>query len=237
MGPVNPAYRWAAQAAERNLTMKKKLETLTPGTLFPYAGRDFIVLDEKDGGILVLEHQSQESMPFTSADRDVANMNDFRTSSIREYLNGDYYADLLENGADESNILDLTIDLKATDGTRAYGYDTCKVGLLTLEQYGKYKEIIPLNEDDWWWLATPWTTRWLRSPNTSSATYACYVRTSGASNYNYCSFSYGIRPALVLSSSLLVSVEPDENETAELDAYSTKALANELARRLNVDDA
>ena len=43
-----------------------------------------------------------------------------------------------------------------------------------LEQYGKYKEIIPKVES-WWWLATPVWTRWLRSPNTDNTGSVWYM--------------------------------------------------------------
>ena len=45
---------------------------------------------------------------------------------------------------------------------------------------------------------------WLRSPYCSSFN-ALYVNSSGVWNYNFCSNSYGIRPALILPSTLLVS--------------------------------
>lgn len=212
-----------------------KLSALKQGGVFCYAEREFVVLDELDGGILVLEHQSHEDKPFTASGKSVDAFNDFRTSSIREYLNEDYLQALIDDGADEDVILDLTIDLKATDGTRVYGYDRCKVGLLTLEQYGKYKEIIPANEDGWWWLATPWATRWLRSPDTYSSTYAWSVSAYGDYGISSCSSSIGVRPALRLSSDLLVSLDVDELESG-LEAFSTKELADELARRLGKEE-
>ena len=47
---------------------------------------------------------------------------------------------------------------------------------------------------------------WLRSPNTDSSGHAWSVGSSGVSGNTYgCSYSYGIRPALILPSSLLVS--------------------------------
>ncbi len=49
--------------------------------------------------------------------------------------------------------------------------------------------------------ATHW---WLRSPNTTSSTYAWLVYTNGSYYNYYCSHSYGVRPALVLPTNTLV---------------------------------
>lgn len=46
---------------------------------------------------------------------------------------------------------------------------------------------------------------WLRSPSTNSAHYVWRVNTNGGCNGHYASNSYGVRPALVLPSTLLVS--------------------------------
>lgn len=46
---------------------------------------------------------------------------------------------------------------------------------------------------------------WLRSPNTNDANFVWYVYTNGVYYYGDASGSYGIRPALVLPSTLLVS--------------------------------
>lgn len=48
---------------------------------------------------------------------------------------------------------------------------------------------------------------WLRSPNTSNTNYVWYINSSGNYSYNNASKSYGIRPALILPSTLVV----DEN--------------------------
>lgn len=50
--------------------------------------------------------------------------------------------------------------------------------------------------------ATNW---WLRSPYTSYTNCAWRVGTNGSCNSHHCSLTYGVRPALVLPSSLLVS--------------------------------
>ena len=65
-----------------------------------------------------------------------------------------------------------------------------------LEQYGKYKEIIPKVEG-WWWLATPVWTRWLRSPNTNNTNNVWNVNSNGNYNNWNANNSYGVRPALM----------------------------------------
>ena len=46
---------------------------------------------------------------------------------------------------------------------------------------------------------------WLRSPYTSYGSYVWYVRTDGSSNNSWCGNSYGVRPAFILPSTLVVS--------------------------------
>ena len=87
----------------------------------------------------------------------------------------------------------------------------CTVALLTLEQYGKYKEIIP-KADDWWWLATPVWTRWLRSPRTGSTNYVWGVSSDGNYSDWGANRSLGVRPVLTFNSCLLVSWQDEESQ-------------------------
>ena len=149
-------------------------------------------------------------MPFREDEVDYkVAPNDFRDSSVRAYLEGRYTEGLVSAGAKlDEDILPMELDLKCTLGQHEYGVARVHAGLLTLEQYGKYYDIIP-KIDTPYWLVTPWKTP-SRSPNTSDTYYAWYVYSNG----HYCSWlyyaAYGVRPALTLSPSLLVSVECDE---------------------------
>jgi hypothetical protein len=49
------------------------------------------------------------------------------------------------------------------------------------------------------------TAQWTRSPNTSTTHYAWYLNAGGGFSNNYCSNTYGSRPAFTLPSSLSVS--------------------------------
>ena len=173
------------------------LGTLMPGDSFAVAGHKFVVLTKSQEEVLCISHKFVKTMAFGAS-------NDWRNSAIKGYLNGEFLESLVENGLDEDMIIPINIDLKATNGGREYGYDTCEIGLLTLEQYIRYAEYIPL-ADNWWWLATPWGTPNDRSPSINGSAVAWLVNTDGNGSSDSSSLALGIRPALVLSSSLLVS--------------------------------
>ena len=194
---------------------KMKLADVTFGKDFEIWGHTYTVLDGDDKGVFVLEADTVCEMPFR--EENVASEsapNNFWDSSVRAYLEGDYLEELVEAGAElDRDILEMELDLKCTLGQCEYGVARVHAGLLTLEQYGKYYDIIP-RIDTTYWLATPWKTP-IRSPNTNSTDYVWRVYSNGDyNNWDYY-YIYGVRPALTLSPSLLVSVERDEEEEVE----------------------
>ena len=189
-----------------------KLADIPFGKNFEVWGHAYTVLDGDDKGVLVLEVDSVCEMPFREdgAECKVA-PNDFRDSSVYQYLAETYLAELVSKGADLGrDIRMMEIDLKCTLGQHEYGTARVYAGLLTLEQYGKYYDIIP-KIDTTYWLATPWKTP-SRSPLTNGTSGVWYVYSDGVCDNNWYSYTYGVRPALTLSPSLLVSVECDEEE-------------------------
>lgn len=194
---------------------KMKLADVPFGKNFEIWGHAYTVLDGDDKGVFVLEAETVCEMPFREDEVDYkVAPNDFRDSSVRAYLEGRYTEGLVSAGAKlDEDILPMELDLKCTLGQHEYGVARVHAGLLTLEQYGKYYDIIP-RIDTTYWLATPWKTP-SRSPLTSNSSYVWYVLSNGGCNYWYCNYSIGVRPALTLSPSLLVSVECDEEEDVE----------------------
>ena len=191
-----------------------ELRKVPCGETFTAFGEEYVVLDHVDGGVLSIRKGIWKRAPF-----DRMNNSNLSEANIREDLD-DYFQLLKSNGAEDSDLLIQHVDLKATDGTRVYGYLDCTVALLTLEQYGKYKEIIP-KVDGAWWLATPVWTRWLRSPFTSDASYVWGVNSDGDYDVWYAGDSYGVRPVLTFDSCLLVSWQ-DEEEEAKPDEAAQK---------------
>ena len=205
--------------------MKKvvNLEKVPVGETFEVWNRKFTVLEKNADMVFVLAAEIETKMPFREDDEDYkVAPNDFRDSSIKKYLNGEYLNVLERDGANiREDILPLVVDLKCTLGQHEYGTDKVKAGLFTLEQYGEYYDIIP-KVDDWWYLATPWKTP-LRSPNTNNTNVVWYVFASGG-YIGYYYNTYGVRPALNLSPSLLVAwededCEEDTEEAGDWDDY------------------
>ena len=183
------------------------------GETFSVFGDKFVALDYTGGNVLAIRKEIWKTAPF-----DTGGINDLRTASITGHL-VEYFLDLCKQGASDDTIPMNMIDLKATDGSREYGTFGMRVGLLTLEQYGKYQDIIPL-ADDWWCLATPWRTPnpgGLRSPVTNYTNFVWSVYSSGVCGGYGAASTYGIRPALYFTSDLLVSIEDEGEEDTAAD--------------------
>lgn len=182
-----------------------ELRKVPCGETFTVFGEEFVLLDHVDGGVLSIRKEIWKKAVF-----DRSGNSNLAQADMRDTL-AEYTELLKSRGMKDGDCLVQHIDLKTTDGTRVYGYLDCTVALLTLEQYGKYKEIIPKVEG-WWWLATPVWTRWLRSPDTDSTGYVWGVGSCGGYSYWYASYSLGVRPLLTFSSCLLVSWQDEESQ-------------------------
>lgn len=188
---------------------------IAPSSVINFGGLDCIVLDVEKDKVLVLAKESIGNMPF-----DENNSNNFPNGTLCKFLNGDFIKKLKKNGADVSAIIPTTIDLTSDDGLKDYGETTQKVFLLTCDMYRKYRYIIP-NLDDWWWLATAYSTE-----SNGYAHYARHVYSDGSLSY-YLAYSgrIGVRPAFYLKSSIL------ESATPSLSEFTTEELLQEVLRR------
>jgi hypothetical protein len=213
-----------------------ELGSVPIGEEFKKWERTFTVLDHIDGGVFVLKRTIEKDMPFKE-DNGEYPLNNFTNSDVREFLDGPYL-DTLDAVGPWMNEVQPTakqflkpfdVDLKCTLGQHEYGVCEVMAGLLTLEQYGQYYDIIP-PVDNPWWLATPWMTP-SRSPCAYSNTYAWFVASDGSYGGDCCSSSYGVRPALLLNPSLLVSYGNESEGDVDLSNIPTERLAQELCRR------
>lgn len=195
--------------------MTKTNIKIAPSSVISYGGLDCIVLDVEQDKILVLAKESIGNMPF-----DEGNSNNFPKGTLCKYLNGEFIKTLKANGADTSALIPTTIDLTSDDGLKDYGETTQKIFLLTCDMYRKYRSIIP-NLDDWWWLATAYSTE-----SNGYAHNARVVGSVGSLSYgSACNGNAGVRPAFYLKSSILESLSPSLSE------FTTEELLKEVLRR------
>ena len=205
----------------------KRLGNLKPGTIFNYAKEKFAVLGPRNDGVLCLLAQSKHDAAFY--DGDEKPYNDYRKSKLRAEIEVRFMNKLIENGAKREDMVAYDLDLSETDGSDGYGVlQNVLAAPLTLWDYGKYKAAIPNNENGAWWLATPfWAPR---SPHTYNSNNVWGVGSDGLYYTWYYSHTYGVRPAIVLSSSLLVSYEGEEEEI-DLERVPNELFMEEVERR------
>lgn len=182
----------------------------------------FIKLDEdREASFVVAEDVAPKELPFDTQSRN--DRNNYIGSEVQEAL--DEWASEHEQIYDAAQ--ERPIDLLSMDGMTDYGQPAVSVRILTVDEYRKYRALIPLTEEAYW-LATAWKTP---SSPYSDTSIAYYVDTSGALNYSRVSNPvFAARPAFYLESSISVSVEDDDK--GGLDAYDIKELLQEIARRV-----
>lgn len=210
--------------------MKKALKTAARGTVFPYAGEKWVVLEHDPAGrTLCLRLDLIPNKPF-----DENNCNNFATSSSKEWMNGPYLDNLIDAVKGPNAFLQTELDLTADDGLKDYGTCTVTIFLLTVDQYRRNRDVIP-NADDWWWLSTAFSTK-----SNGYESLARGVSTVGTLNGNRaCSGGNGLRPACYLDSDLLISIEDDEatdDVTPEHAGEIIAALAEQFGGTFATED-
>lgn len=203
-------------------TVKLKVNGTAKEFIVVHQGKPSSLYDNSCDGTWLLMKDIYENRQWHNS-----NVNNLENSTIHSYLNGTFL------NLFESNIRDAIKQVKlpyrknggsgGSDQSGANGL-LCKIFLLSGYEIGfttsdnsyfpvdgaklSYfeagtgssalnKRIAYLNGS-----AASW---WLRSPNTNHAGSVWFVNTDGDCNSNYASSSYGIRPALILPSTLLVS--------------------------------
>lgn len=164
------------------------------GDTFELAGLTWIILEITEDGYKCLTERLEDSMQFDNA------CNNWTASDLRNYLNTEFLKKL-EDAVGSDKIISFERDLLSMDGQTEYGKCEDKVSLLTVDEYRKYRALIP-NTGYWWWTITPDSTpcnddsRWLR-----------VVSPSGRIYNDGCNGGGGVRPFCIFASSLFESKE------------------------------
>lgn len=172
---------------------KKFSKFLTIGETFELAGVNWKIIDITTDGYVCLSDSIGE-MKFSSEN------NDWRTSNLRKYLNEEFLKKI-ESEIGAGNLIEFERNLLSLDGQTEYGTCDDKVSLLTVDEYRKYRKLIP-NTGDWFWLISPWST-----PCNNFKNSVAVVAPSGNICSNDCDYGNCVRPFCIFSSAIF---EPEE---------------------------
>ena len=172
---------------------KRFSKCLTIGDTFELAGVNWKIIDITSDGYVCLSDSIGE-MKFSSEN------NDWRTSDLRKYLNEEFLKKI-ESEIGAGNLIEFERNLLSLDGQTEYGTCDDKVSLLTVDEYRKYRKLIP-NTGDWFWLISPWST-----PCNDSKNSVTVVAPSGYFCRDYYYLSLGVRPFCIFSSAIFESEE------------------------------
>lgn len=201
-------------------TIKLKVNGSARNFIVVHQGKPSSVYDDSCNGTWLLMQDIYENRAWHSS-----NTNDYANSTIHSYLNSTFlnlFESNIKNAIKQvklpyrkgsgtsttvtsgSNGLSAKIFLLSATET-SFNFSTMPSGEGAELAYFKgcadnssdSKRVAYLNGS-----AAGW---WLRSPDCDYSNVALFVRSNGDWNYSNCSSSYGIRPALILPSTLLVS--------------------------------
>lgn len=201
-------------------TIKLKVNGSAKDFIVVHQGKPSSVYDDSCSGTWLLMKDIYENRQWHSSDT-----NDYANSTIHSYLNSTFLAML------DSNIQKAIKQVKlpyrkgsGTSTTVTSGSNglPAKIFLLGATEMSFNFSYMPSGEGAELayfkgcadnssdskrvaYLNGSTANWWLRSPYCSSFNYALYVNSNGGWNGSSCSYSFGIRPALILPSTLLVS--------------------------------
>ena len=194
-----------------------KLGGVKKNFIIVHKGKPSSLYDDSCNGVWLLQEDIQETRQWQST-----NVNKLESSEIQAYLNSTYLA--LFDANIQAQIKQVKIPYRqnggsgGTDRSGANGL-SCKIFLLSAREVGFSDTYIPNDgaKLDYFNSGNGTDTKrvakyngsaalwWLRSPNTYNTGNVWYVHSDGQYYNIYANNTYGVRPALVLPTDLLVS--------------------------------
>lgn len=172
---------------------KQHMEKPEIGKTVEVDGMEWMILDKTEKGYFaILNSFDGENRKFDS------DSNNWIESDLRKELNDSFLKKITEELGEDA-VVEFDRDLLSLDGQTEYGHCEDKISLLTVDEYRKYRKLLP-NTNDWWWLITPWST-----PANGYISTLAVVSPSGVILNNSYDYSIGVRPVCIFSSSIFES--------------------------------
>ena len=192
---MNQAIKQMEEARKELEEYKKEQKLPVPeiGGTIEIMDLTWTVLDKTEKGYLCIAESIDNERKFDS------NCNDWKKSELREYLNIEFYHRLAVT-VGQDNIIPFERNLLSLDGQTEYGICEDKVSLLNVDEYRKYRSLLPNKKDYWWWLISPWST-----PCNGYERFVTVVSPSGNFYDDFYNCNYGVRPVCIFSSAIFES--------------------------------
>lgn len=172
---------------------KQHMEKPEIGKTMEIAGMEWMILDKTEKGYFaILNSFDGENRKFDS------DSNNWIKSDLRKELNDSFLKKITEELGEDA-VVEFDRDLLSLDGQTEYGHCEDKIALLTVDEYRKYRKLLP-NTKNWWWLITP-----LSTPANGYSSTLSVVSPSGSFSCYDCYGSHGVRPVCIFSSSIFES--------------------------------
>ena len=166
------------------------------GETFQLAGFEFIKFPSVNGETPIV----MRDFAFTSR---FGGNNDLRSSEVLKRMEIDILPKIIE-AVGEENVCTIKTDLTTLDGVRPYGVMESKISLPTLDFYRANGEVFnKYKHRRWCWLATPWSAQ----PNDDPHWVLCVSPSGCIGDGYYISDDSGVRPILILKSTIFESLE------------------------------
>lgn len=174
------------------LAERKSMRNIKAGDHFEYKGIEWVCLDVGNETAFAVTTKVIANMPFNDEYED--GCNNWRTSSLRKWLNSEFLDNNFDKGALLANFSTLTAD----NGDDKHGAVKDYVTLIDCDQYRKYRKFMP-KYDDWVWTLTP------RSCTVGDAFRVRIISPSGELYSNIADNTYGVAPACLFNLNYLSS--------------------------------
>lgn len=179
--------------------LRKKYQKPEIGKTIEVAGIKWLVLDKLEKGYMVISEDFYGKSRKFDAD-----CNNWDSSDMRQELNTELRRKI-EEAVGEGGLLKFTRDLLSMDGQTEYGSCEDYVSLISVDEYRKYRKLLP-NTGEWWWTLTPDSTEC-----NDDTRWIAVVSPSGVIRDCNCSRCFGVRPVCIFSSSIFESCEEDDD--------------------------
>lgn len=168
-----------------DLTVKQKIQ------IGDYTWSVFGVDDFGNKRLLLDKEYAEESV--------FGDNNNYSTSTLRKRANNCAAAEHALELLGKESFIPQSIDLFSHDGFRDYGI--CEGDIFGIMNYDTYRNNRENIDPSYMWLSTPDST-----PSGTGDLYVQYVNSCGYVDYGGCGCGGGVRPDLILKSSIFVSL-------------------------------